>query len=135
MKRMAFALWLLALISCASSHVMIGKARPPILASDVKLYLRPPAKFEEIALLESSSKSSWSFSDQGKMNKAIERLKEEAAKLGANGVLLHGSGDQYGGTIVTGSVETGPGSSTYSGIGMAAIYKSASGVAIFVEAE
>ena len=41
------------------------------------------------------------MSQQGKTNKAIERLKEEAAELGANGILLTGAGDQYGGTVAT----------------------------------
>lgn len=42
------------------------------------------------------------------MNKAIARLKQEAARLGANGVLLEQAGD-------AGSVGTGFGSATASG--------------------
>src|ERR1041385_8579954 len=84
------------LVSCSStSHVIVGKTRAPILPGDVKVYMKPPARYEEVALLESSSKNSWSITDQGKTDKAIQRMKEEAAKLGANGVLLRGVSDRY----------------------------------------
>src|SRR5512137_2003001 len=122
---------LLMLGGCASSsHVIVGETRPAISPDQVKIYWRPPTKYQDIAILESSSKNSFAATDQGKTNKAIERLKEEAAKLGANGVLLHGTGDQYGGTVNTGSATTG---GTYSGVGVPVMHKAASGVAIFVE--
>src|SRR5581483_11364981 len=70
-----------AALSCASSHVLVGTPRAPISPDQVKLYLHPPTKYEEIAVLEASSKSSWAVTDQGKTNKVIERLKAEAAKL------------------------------------------------------
>jgi hypothetical protein len=120
---------------CASSHVMLGQARPAISPDQVKLYVRPPAKYQEIAVLESSSKNSFAVTQQGKTNKAIERLKEEAAKLGANGVLLQGTGDQYGGTVNTGSATATTTGGTYSGVGVPVMHKAASGVAIFVENE
>jgi uncharacterized protein YbjQ (UPF0145 family) len=130
---------LLALGGCASSHVMLGQARPAITPDQVRLYVRPPAKYQEIAILESSSKNSFAITQQGKTNKAIERLKEEAAKLGANGVLLQGAGDQYGGTVNTGSATaTTVGTSTYAtgtGVGIPVMHKAASGVAIYVEQE
>jgi hypothetical protein len=47
---------------------------------------------------------------QGKADKVIERMKDEAAKLGANGILLQGFGDQQ-----TGTVGGAYGSSTASG--------------------
>jgi hypothetical protein len=77
----------------------------------VKLYLSPPEKYEEIAILESSSKNTWVMTEQAKMNVATERLRKEAAELGANGILLREVGDQ----------------STDS-----STYKRASGIAIYV---
>lgn len=140
--RLVASLLFLALLSiggCASSHVMLGQPRPAISPDQVKLYVRPPAKYQEIAILESSSKNSFAITQQGKTNKAIERLKEEAAKLGANGVLLQGTGDQYGGTVNTGSATaTTAGNSAYvtgSGVGIPVMHKAASGVAIYVEQE
>jgi hypothetical protein len=90
------------LAACASSHIITGTPRPPIEPTQVKLYSSAPAKFEEIAIIEASSKSSWAFTDQQKVNVVIERLKEEAAKLGANGVLLQMTGSESAGGVVTG---------------------------------
>lgn len=85
-----------ALCGCATSHVMIGQARPAISTDEVRLYLRPPAqKYQEIASLETSSRGSLAFSAQDKTDVVIERLKAEAARLGANAVLLHGVSDQH----------------------------------------
>ncbi|HEY4445556.1 MAG TPA: hypothetical protein VGN30_14815 [Steroidobacteraceae bacterium] len=72
-----------------------------------------------------------------KIDKVIERLKDEAAKLGANGVLLHGVGDQAGGSVGAGiSTETNSPHSPYGlGFGVSAFFfqKSGDGVAIYVE--
>lgn len=117
---------------CASSHILVGKARSPISPEQVKIYLRPPAKYDEIALLEASSKNSWAITQQGKMDKAIERLKEEAAQLGANGILIQGSGNEYGAAVNTGAA-TVKGNTAYgTGTSIPVIHKAASGVAIFV---
>ena len=125
----------MATAGCASSHILVGKARPPISPEQVKVYLRPPAKYEEIALLEASSKNSLAVTQQGKTNKAIERLREEAAQLGANGILLQGSGTEYGGSVNTGAA-TATGNTAYgTGVSFAVMHKAASGMAIFVYAE
>jgi len=120
------------LAGCASSHVLIGQARPAISPEQVKLYVRAPAKYEEIAILEASSKASWAISDQGKMNKVIERLKEEAAELGANGVMLTGAGDQYAGAVNSGSATAAGGYAYGTGVAVPVIHKAGSGLAIFV---
>ena len=119
-----------------SSHVMIGSAHPPISPESVRIYLQPPEKYEQIATLDASSQGSFAITSQQNMDKAIARLKEEAAKLGANGVLLQGVQDQQSGSIGTGvgSSSYGPGSSTGVGVGGSfGIYnKAAHGIAIFV---
>ncbi len=98
MKKIMSLLTFLLLLGCASSSsILIGKARLPISPDDVKLYIKPPSKYEEIAILDSSSRSSWAVTDQGKMNVAIQRLKEEAAKIGANGILINGTGNESSG--------------------------------------
>ena len=134
----AVGLTMTALTGCVSSHVMVGTARAPISPEQVKIYLRPPAaKYEEIAILNTSSQGSFEFTAQGKTNIVIWRLKQEAAKLGANGVLLRGVGDRP-----AGSVGVGIGSGSISensafglGLGSSAIMmqKSGGGVAIYVE--
>ena len=86
-----FGFAILGAVGCSSSsHVVVGRARAPISPGDVRLYLHPPTKYEEVALLDASSKNSWTVTDQGKTDKVIERLKKQAAALGANGVLISG---------------------------------------------
>jgi hypothetical protein len=101
----------IGLAACApSSHILVGTARPPISPSDVKLYLQPPPSFQEVAVLNASANSMFGTGGQGSVDKVIQRLKEQAAKLGANGILLEGMSDRE-----TGSLGGGSGSSSYSG--------------------
>jgi hypothetical protein len=129
---------LLALSGCVTSHVMIGRARPPISPDLVQIYLHPPAgKYEEIALLDTSSRNSFSITAQGKTNAVVERLKSEAAKLGANGILLNGVGDQASGSVGSGfGSATAQGNSAFGlGFGSSAtvFQKKGDGLAIYVE--
>jgi hypothetical protein len=123
-----------ALSGCATSYVMVGQARPPISPDQVQIYLHPPAKkYVEIALLDTSSRGSFAITAQGKTNVVMDRQKAEAAKLGANGILLEGVGDQAGGSMGTGYA-TGSGHSAF-GFGSAATvyHKKGGGLAIYVE--
>jgi hypothetical protein len=124
-------------VGCASSsHIIVGKIRPAIAPNQVRLYIRPPTNYEEIAILNASSRHSWKFTEQGRTDKAIERLKEAAARLGANGLLLNGIADEYAGSISTESATaTAYGNTAYGfGVGTSVPirYKSAAGIAIFV---
>jgi hypothetical protein len=133
------ALTMGALSGCASSQVaVVGRVRPAISPGQVQIYLQPPeSKYDEIANLSASSRGSLSVTAAGKIDKVIERLKEQAAKLGANGILLHGVGDQAGGSVGAGiSTETNSPYSPYGlGFGASAFFfqKSGDGVAIYVE--
>ena len=121
------------IIGCsASSHIVVGQARPAISPTKVKLYNKAPEKYDEIAIIDSSSKNSWAVTDQGKVDVAIERLKEEAASLGANGILIQLTGDISTGSVSTGSA-TGYGNSAYGyGISSSVLHKAAKGLAIYV---
>jgi hypothetical protein len=100
-----------ALAACApSSHIVVGTVRPAIPPSEVKIYLQPPPAFEEVAVLNASADSMFGSGGQATVDKVIERLKDEAAKLGANGVILEGMSDQQ-----TGSLGGGSGSTSFSG--------------------
>ena len=95
--RTAGAVLIAALAGCASSSqvVLVGAARPAITPDHVKIYLEPPdARYEQIANLAASSEGSFAITAAGKSDKVVERLKQQAAKLGANGLLLHGVGDE-----------------------------------------
>jgi hypothetical protein len=105
-----FLLAVVTLTGCApSTHVLVGTARPPISPTEVKIYSSPPANYQEIAVLGASSKSAFGAGGQKSIDKVVERLKIEAAKLGANGVILEGFQDSQ-----TGSIGTGVGSDSYS---------------------
>ena len=84
------------LTACASPSTtnMIGTARAPISAEQVLIYLEEPICFEPIALLTSTSDASFAFTEQAKIDAALQRLREAAAKVGANGVLLKRTGEQ-----------------------------------------
>ena len=99
----AISLACFSIAGCQTSHILVGQARPPISPDQVVVYLHPPAdKYEEIALLDTSSKNSFSITAQGKTNAVIDRLKKEAASLGANAILLSTLGDQASGSVGSG---------------------------------
>jgi hypothetical protein len=134
----AVGLAIATLSGCATSHVMVGQARPPTSPDQVRLYLRPPAsKYEEIAVVDTSSRGGLAFSSQGKTDVVIDRLRADAAKLGANGILLQGVVDQAGGSVGTAfSSASASGHSAYAvGLGTSATvyHKKGEGIAIFVE--
>jgi hypothetical protein len=103
MMKLGCAAASLLLAACVTSHVLVGKARAPILPDQVQLFLEPPKiPYEEIAVLSTSSKHSFTFSAQGKSDVVIKRLKEEAATLGANGILLQEITEEPMGSLGTG---------------------------------
>jgi hypothetical protein len=138
-RRLRLALFATAALGsgCAtSSHVVTGATRPPISPEEVRVYTQPPAHFEEIAALEASSRGGFRFTDQGKMDKVIERLKVEAAKLGANGVLLQSTQNQVSGSLGTGGGSTSYGGRSAVGVGggldIAIVTKEAHATAIYI---
>jgi len=93
--------WLLA--ACAPvSAVLIGPARQPITASEVKVYLSPPPAFEAIATLSVSSRSVSLLGGERLTEKVIARLREQAAHVGANGLLLEDVSDNQDLSLGTG---------------------------------
>jgi uncharacterized protein YbjQ (UPF0145 family) len=95
---LAFTLFL---SGCASSGsaVVTGKTRQKVSAEMVKIYLDAPANYEVTGLVESIGYVG--MTDQSRMNRAINELKEQAGKIGANGVLLEGTGNASGATVVS----------------------------------
>jgi hypothetical protein len=135
-KMSALAGSLAVLSGCVTSHVMVGAARPPISRDQVQIYLHPPAnKYVEIALLDTSSKGAFAFSAQGKTDAVIERLKGEAAKLGANGILLESVGDQAGGSVGSGFASASGHTAVGFGSSATVFHKKGDGLAIYVEPE
>ena len=97
LKKSGFKLFFLVLFALKGcypvSHVIVGDTQPPIDYNNVKVYYDYPDAYEKIAIIEASSDLAFKdlsieFTHQQKTNKALDRLKKEAASLGANGIVL-----------------------------------------------
>jgi hypothetical protein len=136
---LAIMLLTAAVTACATTHaVLLGEARPPISPAAVQIFNEPPkARYREIASLTASSRGSLALTTPAKIDKVVERLKKEAARLGANGVLLHGVGPRSAGSLGAGvSIESETGHSPYGlGFGTSVFLSQESGdaLAIYVE--
>ena len=132
------------LVGCAgSSSRLIAPARPAVVPEQVRIYRVPPPRYQEIALLDATAGPRLFHGTPEGEAEAIHRLKEEAAKVGANGVLLTLVGDRPSGTLGVGiggggisagrrNVVAGGGSAS----GAAPIVRnSAQGIAIYVPSE
>ena len=114
---MRYLVLILLIINCHPvSHIVVGKKREATNPTDVKVYLDYPESYEKIALVDAGSNFSFKdpvilFAWQSKMNKALERLKIEAASLGANGILIVNTDNNTYQSI--NSNENGVQSSTY----------------------
>ena len=73
------------------SVIVTGTTRAPMDPTLVKLYLEPPSDYEVIGVVNTSG-NGWTA--QESQDLAIAELKKQAAKLGANGVLLVVSGEK-----------------------------------------
>lgn len=90
--------------SCSSTaHVVVGSTRPATAPSAIRTFLTPPKKYEVIAIVTSDSNGSFQFGAQGKVDAALNRARKDAAKLGANGLLLQEMGESGSVTIGSGS--------------------------------
>ncbi|HEX3913447.1 MAG TPA: hypothetical protein VHW71_08070 [Steroidobacteraceae bacterium] len=97
------------LAACAtSSQTLTGAVRAPIAPAEVRVYTQAPEHFEEIAELSASRDSFSSAGGERAIARMIESMRWQAAKLGANGLLLEDFSDANGV-----SLGTGVGSQTY----------------------
>jgi len=137
MRILPILLSCLLLAACASSALVTGTPRAPIDPSQVRIYFQaPPGGYEEIALLESNS-GAFTYGEQNKMDSVVAKLRKEAAKLGANGVLFQGTADGYGsGGVSVGAGGGRVGGSSFSGggigVNISPRQKYARGIAIHV---
>src|SRR5205809_2460246 len=103
---------------CATRPIIVGQVRPPINPEAVRVYRAPPRQFERIAIIDSPAGTSWIFPDRPSMDLGISRLREQAAALGANGILLQRVYDVSAGGFAIGGGGFGySGHSFYGGCG------------------
>jgi hypothetical protein len=137
MLRIAAASAVLLLAGCATSHVLTGTPRAPIDPAQVRVYYGAPGvPYEEVALLETSS-GAFTYGEQNKSNAVMRKLREEAASLGANGILFQGTAVGHGNTGVSigaGTARGGGRSFTSGGVGVSIspTQKHGRGVAIYL---
>ena len=113
MKAMFIVVLIVFLVGCADgSALIIGQTRPAIENPEsVKILTEMPEGAEQIAFVKASSDSGWT--QQGDLDLAVAELKRQAAKVGANAVVLtsHQTDSQvvgvpaYGGGTVIGTSE------------------------------
>src|SRR5215470_16508871 len=88
---------------CAATRtIIVGQPRPPIGPEAVRVYQVQPRHFQRIAIINSSAGTSWIFPDRPSMELGISRLREQAAALGANGILLQRVYDVSAGGLAIG---------------------------------
>lgn len=129
----------MVLVSCSSappsSHVLTGTQRPAIDPAKVKVYASAPANAEQVAVIEASSRYSGASTDQEQMDAVIALMKAEAAKLGANGIILQRTDTERDGGVRTGvgvGVPVGRSVGVGFGVSSSNSYKTGHGIAIFV---
>jgi hypothetical protein len=83
-------------VGCVTgSHILTGSSRPALLPDSVKVYTAVPTHAEVIGIVSSQSRGR---PGQGSTDACIRELKIQAAKIGANGLVLGAIGTSSGQT-------------------------------------
>ena len=122
---------LLLLAGCATGSALVtGVKRDPVDPSNVQIYRsRPDVKFEHIGIVKSEAEEI--FSQQEALDLALQELKIQAAKIGANGIILNTIGEKQESYAGYTAYSFGSGS-FYSGT---TEYQALQGDAIYLETE
>ncbi len=89
MKRIPLMILILAsLAGCAEgSALVVGQTRPPVENPEsIRILTEMPDGAEQIAFVKASSDDGWT--QQGDLDLAVAELKRQAAKVGANAIVL-----------------------------------------------
>ncbi len=119
--------------------IVTGNARPAISPDEVRIYRTAPDNFEEIAIVYASAGHDFK-KDSALMNEALQRLKEEAAKVGANGIILTVIDERDAPSVTTSygsATATGTGGSAYAtgnatSVNRGDAYTRLNGIAVYV---
>ncbi|MBR7888637.1 hypothetical protein J9B83_06740 [Marinomonas sp. A79] len=78
----------MCLLACSSgTYVVTGQVLPEIDADQVRIFNEPPA-FEYVVVGTVSASSDNGFTEETRREKALREMKEQAAKIGANGMIV-----------------------------------------------
>lgn len=113
-----YLVFLVFLSGCATGSSIVSKAYPPVPVDQIHVLFSPPSRpYEEIAIVNSHGRGYGSFDRN--QQKALERLKEEAAAVGADAILLMGPAQQSTATAATLSSIYGTGAAGFAVAGPA----------------
>lgn len=91
---MALGMLVPVITGCATGTIVAtGTQRAPTKAAQVKVYLDAPAQYETLGYVEAKAEVS-SIVPQASQTVLFDGLKSQAARLGANGVILIGTEEQ-----------------------------------------
>jgi len=94
-------LFSLLVTACASGTALVtGAKREPTNPTTIRLVHSIPEGADVIARVEAISDRG--FTDQGSLDYAVEELKKQAAKVGANVLVITSTGNSLKGKSVTG---------------------------------
>lgn len=87
-QSMSIGVLSMCLLACSSgSYVVTGQALPEIEADGVMIFNAPPTfNYEVVGTVYASSDNG--FSQETRRNNALGEMKEQAAKIGANGIIV-----------------------------------------------
>lgn len=89
----------LVLSACTTSTVMrMGEMHAPINPKQVRVFFQAPEEYQVLGIVDVHSEIV--FSNRKAQDRAIKRLVEDAAALGANGVLINFEADYPTETLV-----------------------------------
>ena len=85
-------------VTATGSVIITGQVMPAVDPKEVKIYLNPPLQYETIGLVEASCEKD--LSAQKTQDMIIDELKKQAAKIGANGIILANIEDRSSGGVI-----------------------------------
>jgi hypothetical protein len=88
LKGLIVAGFVTVLCSCGPTVVPSSGPHSPTSADDVKIYQKKPSKYEDLGLITLTITPDLAWDTNGDANAAFEQMKQKAAALGANGILL-----------------------------------------------
>ncbi|WP_141677297.1 MULTISPECIES: hypothetical protein [Aliivibrio] len=115
-----------------SSSIVIGNTRQQTNIDDIRLYRTAPTSYEEIAMISASAGHDFK-SDGALVNEAMEQLKKEAAKVGANAVLLTEIRERSGTVTMYRNISSNADSNNFGVATSGDRYTRVKGIAIFVK--
>jgi len=94
------------LSACASGTTIVaGERRAATNPENIQVLLEEPAQFELVAVLTATSRTG--FSPQQSLDHALAEIRQRAAAVGANAVIIDSAGQGQGGGPIVGTVTGG----------------------------